>query len=120
MTRPMTPKQVAEHYGVHPTTVYGWLTSGKLAHFRLPSDEYRIRPEHLEAFEAGEWRGQSSNNPSSESDAPAPASGRSSGPRAGRRDLFRRGQETRPRPEPSATLSPPAAYPPRLVSERSE
>ncbi len=47
----MTVKQTAEHFGVTPPTVYGWINSGELECLRLPGGGIRIRKIDIEKFE---------------------------------------------------------------------
>lgn len=51
--RPLTPKQVAELFGVTTVTVGTWADEGKLPHFRTPGGQRRFRRADVEAFLAG-------------------------------------------------------------------
>src|SRR5579885_980304 len=108
--RPYTAKQVPEHLSLGVPTVYGYLRSGKLGHFRLPDGSYRIRPEHLKAFEEQAWDGPSSSDPTTGSNSKAP-SGISPGPKAGSRDPFQLGSASARQPRSSSTASSPAPSP---------
>lgn len=52
--RPLTPKQVADRFGVSVATVANWEKTGKLAAFRTPGGQRRFRLEDIEALIAGE------------------------------------------------------------------
>lgn len=45
--RPLTTGQVAEAFGVHPTTVIAWADAGKLRCFRTPGGARRFRPQDV-------------------------------------------------------------------------
>ena len=44
-----TVEEIAEKYRVTPNTVYRWITSGKLGHFKI-GDNIRITEEQLQEF----------------------------------------------------------------------
>lgn len=46
----LTPKDVAEIFGVSPKTVHRWGVEGKLAGFRTPGGHFRFRRSDVEAF----------------------------------------------------------------------
>lgn len=48
--RPLTPKQVAEIFGVSTVTVASWADSGKLPHFKTPSGQRRFWKSDMDAF----------------------------------------------------------------------
>lgn len=48
--RPLTAGQVAERFGVHPTTVHGWVAAGKLTCFRTPGGHRRFLAADVEAL----------------------------------------------------------------------
>lgn len=52
--RPLTPKQVADRFGVTTTTVATWADSGKLRCFRTPGGQRRFRLEDVEQFIAAQ------------------------------------------------------------------
>ena len=43
MTKPLTPEQVAEHYGVHVDTVWDWIKKGILEAFDISKGEGKKR-----------------------------------------------------------------------------
>ena len=45
-----TTQEVAEEYGVHPSTVRRWVKAGHLAATRLPGGQLRFRPEDVDAI----------------------------------------------------------------------
>lgn len=46
----LTPRQVAELFNVHPTTVGRWETEGRLRGIRTPGGHRRFRREDVEAL----------------------------------------------------------------------
>lgn len=52
--RPLSPKQVADLFGVSPEAVRAWADSGKLPYFRTPGGQRRFRLADLNAFLEGE------------------------------------------------------------------
>jgi excisionase family DNA binding protein len=46
----MTPKVVAQYCQVSKGTVLGWIRTGKLEAFRLPSGHYRIEKKDFQDF----------------------------------------------------------------------
>lgn len=48
--RPLTPRQVAEMFGVTVTTVAEWADAGKLPHFRTPGGQRRFWREDVVAL----------------------------------------------------------------------
>lgn len=48
--RPLTTGQVADRFGVHPTTVIAWADAGKLPHFRTLGGDRRFRVEDVDAL----------------------------------------------------------------------
>ncbi len=50
VAQPLTPKQVAERFGVTVSAVADWANTGKLAYFRTPGGHRRFRVEDVESF----------------------------------------------------------------------
>ena len=48
--RPLTPRQVAELFNVHPVTVADWADKGKLRGFRTPGGHWRFKREDVDAL----------------------------------------------------------------------
>lgn len=48
--RPLTTGQVAERFGVHPTTVIAWADAGKIPFFRTPGGDRRFHVADVEAL----------------------------------------------------------------------
>lgn len=48
--RPLTTGQVAERFGVHPTTVIAWADAGKIPFFRTPGGDRRFHVVDVEAL----------------------------------------------------------------------
>jgi len=46
----LTPRNVAEYCQVSKSTVLGWIKSGKLESFKLPSGHHRIDKEDFREF----------------------------------------------------------------------
>lgn len=44
----LRPREVAEVLGVHPLTVYTWISEGKLAVVKTPGGRYLVPKEELE------------------------------------------------------------------------
>jgi excisionase family DNA binding protein len=49
-----TIRQIAERFGRQPSTVRGWVESGRLRGYRFAGREWRVSQEALREFEAGE------------------------------------------------------------------
>ena len=53
-TKPLTPRQVADRFGVSTETVAEWATSGKLPFFRTPGGQRRFHAADVDAMTATE------------------------------------------------------------------
>lgn len=49
--RPLTPKDVARRFAVHPVTVRRWADTGLLRFFTTPAGHRRFTAEEVERFE---------------------------------------------------------------------
>lgn len=98
MDRPFSPRTLAEHYGVHVNTVYGWVKAGAIGYFKTPGGDIRFRPSDVQAYEESQWRAPGSPNPTTDSGS-ATGSGTSPGPLKGRRSPFQLGLKRASRPK---------------------